>query len=262
MYSDILRHCRLITVARPASQFCLTIFLNVTPFFLHLDLHKVRPSWCVHQATLPSCSTAGGSKMLVWWNRRRRMWHCFFRCHWHWILLREYHKTWRCHCFGCGFILFILFVTWNVTIRAFYINAGWRLSLILPLPVSVVFIFFVVAPCFWCHTIFSSPWPFFTLNSKVYVKAYWFDDTEEFIIASDANANGYYWGNVTRLLRVPRWKHECTCRRGGSSIAVPSFLFLQGTELSRFSPAHTTTLMHPQGHKKIEQRVSRSRDCV
>jgi hypothetical protein len=47
MYSDILRHCRLITVARPASQFCLTIFLNVTPFFRRLDLHKVRPSWCV-----------------------------------------------------------------------------------------------------------------------------------------------------------------------------------------------------------------------
>lgn len=242
-----------MTVAHPASQFFCP---NVTQFFLLLDLHKVRPSWCVHQATLPLCSTAGGSNMLVWWNRRRRMRHCFFGCHW--ILLREYHKTCLCHCFGGGFILFILFVTGNVITRAFCINAGWQLSLILP--VSVVVIFFDVTPYFWCLTIFSSPWPFFTLNSIFFVKTYWFDETEEFSIASDAN--GYYWGNVTRLWQVLRWKHECTCRRGRSSIAMTPFLFFWETELSRFSPAHTTTLMHPHGHKKIEQRVSRSRDSV
>ena len=107
---------------------------------------------------------------------------------------------------------------------------------------------------FWCHTIF------FHIEFHFFVKTYWFDETEEFSIASDAN--GYYWGNVTRLWRVPRWKHECTCRRGGSSIAMTPFLFLRETELSLLSPAHTTTLMHPHGHKKIEQWVSRSRDCV
>lgn len=70
VYSDILRHFRLMTVAHPASQFLCP---NVTQFFLLLDLHKVRPSWCVHQANLPSCPTTGGSNMLVWWNRRRRV---------------------------------------------------------------------------------------------------------------------------------------------------------------------------------------------